>query len=57
MMEVFIGIRYCRLVWEKSYPVKRKEWFKQLEKLGFEIRLWKKNIPEKVQNRSMWYHE
>lgn len=53
--ESFIGIQYCPWCGKELPESKRKEWFKQLEKLGFDSP-FEENIPEKYKTGA-WYHE
>lgn len=53
--ESFIGIQYCPWCGKKLPDSKREEWFRQLEKLGFDSPL-EEDIPEKYKT-GVWYQE
>lgn len=53
--ESFIGIQYCPWCGKKLPDSKREEWFRQLEKLGFDSPL-EEDIPEKYKTGA-WYQE
>lgn len=53
--ESFIGVQYCPWCGKKLPDSKREEWFRQLEKLGFDSPL-EEDIPEKYKTGA-WYQE